>query len=89
MASRGGTFDQGEPYEVVIDGSSGVAIDFSGSFLENPIKGKAVAVSPGRDFIIFGLGMSLLNLHENGWAESGSTDFETILDSIDFKEEVK
>jgi hypothetical protein len=89
METRGGDFDQGQPYEIVVDGKNGLAIDFSGHFLDNPIAGKAIAVSPGRDFIIFGLGMSLLNLHQNGWAESGSTNFETILHSIHFKDEVK
>jgi hypothetical protein len=33
--------------------------------------------------------MSLLNERENGWAESGSMIFETILESIHFKDEVK
>lgn len=89
MASRGGSFDQGEPYEIVIDGRDGIAIDFSGSFLDNPVTGKAVAVSPGEDFIVFGLGMSLLNRRKNGWTDSGSPTFETILDSINFKDEVK
>jgi hypothetical protein len=89
MASRGGSLDQGEPYEIVIDGKTGFAVDFSGSFLDHPVTGKAVAVSPGEDFIVFGLGMSLLNERENGWDESGSMIFENILDSIDFKEEVK
>ena len=69
MASRGGSFNQGEPYEIVIDGRNGMAIDFSGSFLDNPVTGKAVAVSPGEDFIVFGLGMSLLNQRKNGWAD--------------------
>ena len=89
MASRGGSFEQGEPYEIAIDGTNGLAVDFSGSFLDNPIAGKAVAVSPGEDFIVFGLGMSLLNERENGWTESGSLIFETILDSIVFKELVR
>ena len=89
MASRGGTFEQGDPYEIVIDGKSGLAIDISGNFLDHPITGKAVAVSPGEDFIVFGLGMSLQNERENGWTESGSLIFDTILDSIVFKEEVK
>jgi hypothetical protein len=89
MASRGGSFERGEPYEILIDGRSGLAVDFSGSFLDNPVTGKAVAVSPKEDFIVFGLGMSLLNEHENGWNESGSMTFEAILGSIDFKDEVK
>jgi hypothetical protein len=89
MASRGGSFEQGEPYEIVVDGQNGLAIDFSGNFLDNPVAGKAIAVSPGKDFIVFGLGMSLLNDRENGWTESGSMIFETVLESIHFKDEVK
>lgn len=89
MASRGGSLHQSDPYEVVIDGKSGIAVDFTGSFLNQPITGKAVAVSPGEDFIIFGLGMSLQNASPEGWAKSGSLVFETILASIQFKEDVK
>ena len=89
MASRGGSFEQGESYEILIDGRSGIAVDFSGSFLDIPVTGKAVAVSPEDDFIIFGLGMSLQDEHENGWTESGSLIFESILDSIDLKERVR
>jgi len=63
--------------QVVIDGRSGIAVDFTG---------KAVAVSPGEDFIVFDLGMSLQNASPEGWAESGSLIFETLLASIQFKE---
>ena len=89
MASRGGSLHQSDPYEVVIDGRNGIAVDFTGTFLDQPITGKAVAVSPGEDFIVFGLGMSLRNASPEGWAESGSLIFETILASIEFKEEVR
>jgi len=89
MASRGGSFDGSDPYEVTIDGMSGIAIDLTGNFLNDPMAGKAVAISPGEDFIIFGLGMSNLGTHKNGWAESGSVIFEALIASIKFKEEVK
>ena len=89
MASRGGSFNRSDPYEVTIDGMSGIAIDLTGNFLNAPMAGKAVAISPGKDFIIFGLGMSNLNTHKNGWTESGSVIFEAIIASIKFKEEVK
>ncbi len=89
MASRGGSLHQSDPYGVVIDGRSGIAVDFTGSFLDQPITGKAIAVSPGEGFIVFGMGMSLQNASMGGWAESGSLIFETILASIDFKEQVK
>jgi hypothetical protein len=89
MASRGGSFKQSDPYEISIDGMSGIAIDLTGNFLNDPMAGKAVAISPGKDFIIFGLGMSNLGTHKNGWDESGSVIFETIIESIKFKDEVK
>jgi len=89
MASRGGSFNRSDPYEVTIDGISGIAIDLTGNFLEAPMAGKAVAISPGKDFIIFGLGMSNQGTHKNGWMESGSPIFEAIIASIKFKEEVK
>jgi hypothetical protein len=89
MASRGGSFHRSDPYEVTIDGMSGVAIDLTGNFLNDPMAGKAVAISPGKDFIVFGLGMSNLGTHKNGWAESGSVIFEAMIASIKFKEEVK
>jgi hypothetical protein len=89
MAARGGSFQQSEPYEINIDGMKGIAIDLTGNFLNDPMAGKAVAISPGKDFIIFGLGMSNQGLHKNGWAESGSPIFEAIIASIKFKEEVQ
>jgi hypothetical protein len=89
MASRGGSFNQSDPYEIRVDGMNGIAIDLTGTFLNDPMAGKAVAISPGKDFIIFGLGMSNQGTHKNGWIESGSPIFEAIIASIKFKEEVK
>lgn len=89
VASRGGSFHQSNPYEISVDGMSGIAIDLTGNFLDDPMAGKAVAISPGKDFIIFGVGMSNLGTHKNGWAESGSVIFEALIASIKFKEEVK
>lgn len=89
MASRGGSFNQGDPYAINIDGMNGIAMDLTGNFLNDPMAGKAVAISPGKDFIIFGLGMSNLGTHKNGWRESGSVIFEAIIASIKFKDDVK
>lgn len=89
IAARGASFDQGDPYEIFIDGMSGIAIDLNGNFSDAPMAGMAIAVSPGKDFIIFGMGLSNLQAGENGWTESGSTIFEAILGSIKFRDEVK
>jgi hypothetical protein len=89
MASRGGTFIQSVPYEIEIDGMSGTAVNISGFFLNAPIAGKAFVISPGENFIVFGLGMSNLAANKNEWAETGSDTFEALLTSIKFKEDVK
>jgi hypothetical protein len=89
MESRGGAFEQGDPYEIVIDGMSGVAIDITGSFLDRPIAGRGIIISPRENFIVFGLGMSNLAANKNEWAESGSVIFEAIIASIHFKSDVK
>jgi len=89
VAARGGSFQQSDPYEISVDGMSGIGIDLTGNFLNDPMAGKAVAISPGKDFIIFGLGMSNLGTHKNGWVESGSAIFEALIASIKFNEEVK
>lgn len=89
IASRGGSFQQSDPYEISVDGTSGIAMDLTGNFLNAPMAGKAVAISPGKDFIIFGLGMSNLNTNKDGWVKSGSPIFEAIINSIKFKDEVK
>jgi len=89
MASRGGSFNQSDSYEILVDGISGLGMDLTGTFLGDPIAGKAVIVSPGKDFIVFGFAMSNISVHKNGWTDSGRLIFEQIIDSIKFKEEVK
>ena len=89
IASRGGTFIQSDTYEITIDGMQGTAVDISGDFKNSPIAGKAFVISPAENFIIFGLGMSNLNLNANEWVETGSDIFETLLASIKFKDDIK
>jgi hypothetical protein len=89
VSGRGATFAQSDPYEIFIDGMSGTAIDLNGSFSEAPMSGMAVAVSPGKDFIIFGIGLSSQQRLESGGRESRSVVFDEILDSIMFLEGVK
>lgn len=89
IASRGGTFIQSVPYEIMIDGMNGTAVNITGIFLDDPIAGKAFVISPRKNFIVFGLGMSNLTANKNEWAETGSNVFETLLASIEFKAEVR
>ena len=89
IASRGGTIIQSVPYEIEIDSMKGTAVNISGVFLDAPISGKAFVISPRKNFIVFGLGMSNLTANKNEWSEKGSDVFETLLASIKFKDEVK
>jgi len=89
IAARGGTLIPSTPYEIVIDGINGIAVDLTGFFLDNPVAGKAIIISPGKDFVVFGLGMSNLSAHENSWAEKGSVIFEMLVESVKFNEDVK
>jgi len=89
IAGRGGVLIPSDPYDIIIDGIDGIAVDLSGIFLGAPIAGKAIIISPGKDFVFFGLGMSNQSSHENSWGESGSLIFETLIDTVKFKEEVK
>ena len=86
IASRGGAFIQSVPYEIEIDSMKGTAVNISGLFLDAPIAGKAFVVSPGKNFVVFGLGMSNLSANKNEWSDVGSDNFETLLASIKFKE---
>jgi hypothetical protein len=89
IAARGGTLNPGTPYQIMIDGISGLAVDLSGDFLNDPVAGKAIIISPGKDFIVFGLALYNLSTHENGWAEMGSVAFEMLIESIKFQDKVK
>jgi len=89
IGSRGGSFIQSAPYEIIIDGMSGLAVDLTGNFLNDPVAGKAIIISPGKNFVIFGLGISNLATDENDWIESGSVIFDVLIESIEFNAEVK
>jgi len=87
MESRGGgTFELGAPYEISMDGILGLAIDLTGTFLDAPIAGKAIALSPGKDFIFFGLGLASLQNNKFMWERSGHPVFDALLESVRFKD---
>ena len=87
IASRGGTFIKSTPYEIEIDGVNGTAVNISGIFSDAPIAGKAFVISPRENFVVFGMGMSNLSTNKNEWVETGSDVFETLLASVQFKED--
>lgn len=86
LASKGGTFNQSEPSAVMVDGREGISVDLTGILFEAPIEGRAIAVSPAKDFIVFGLGISNLSEEEENWRKSGSVIFQELLDSLTFTE---
>lgn len=86
LESRGGNFEPSEPTSITVDGAEGISVDLTGILFEAPIEGRAIAVSPARDFVIFGLGISNLASDEENWQKSGSLIFQELLDSIEFTE---
>jgi hypothetical protein len=86
LASRGGTFNQSTPSDITVNGAEGISVDLTGTLFEAPIAGRAIAISPSEDFVIFGLGVSNLSSDEENWQKSGSVIFQELLDTLTFAE---
>lgn len=84
LASRGGKFDQNSVAPVTIGGVEGIAVDVTGILFDAPIEGRAVAVSPAKDSVFFGLGVVNLSADEELWENAGAGIFEELTDSIEF-----
>lgn len=86
LAARGGEFDQNDIVPVAIGGAEGIAVGVTGFLFDAPIKGRAVAVSPAKDSIFFGLGVVNLSTDKNLWENVGADIFEDLTGSIEFVE---
>lgn len=75
------SFDLGEYYEYTIDGLVGTASDLTGTILDEPTDGLAVAVIINQDHFFFAIAISKNN---QKWLEEGLPNFEAMLASIRF-----
>ena len=66
--------------------AEGIVINLTGTLFDSPIEGQVFAVSPKKDFVVFGIGVSNLTSNDQLWKESGSVIFQGILDSLNFTE---
>ncbi len=86
LAAQGGRLDQGASATITVDGKQGVAIDLSGNLFAQTLKGRAIAVSPSEDFVIFGLGLFKSTANGETWETYGGAIFEDLLKSMQFNE---
>ena len=86
LENRGWQFTRGDTTEIQVDQASGLAIQVTANAGGDSFEGSAIAVSPGADFILFGLGLGRIDSSGNSWQSGGEKIFEDLLASIKFIE---
>ncbi|MFN8399870.1 MAG: hypothetical protein U0X74_07640 [Anaerolineales bacterium] len=79
-----GELTQSEVTAITVAGADGISVDLTGTLFERPIQGRAIAVVPGKDSVLFGMGVSNLVNDEKLWQSTGSLIFQGLLDSLEF-----
>ena len=80
----GGKFTKGEATSITVAGAEGLSVELSGTLFERPIEGRAIAVRPDKNSVLFGMGVSNLVSDETLWQSTGSLIFQGLLDSLEF-----
>ncbi|MBW8012573.1 MAG: hypothetical protein FVQ83_15265 [Chloroflexi bacterium] len=73
-----GDFETGEPYEYIIDGFNGIAVDVSGILFGNETNGRFVIVNPGGNRFFHAAGVA----NVDRWEMEGSEIFDLIMGSV-------
>lgn len=85
LENKGGRFEKSSAEDIVVDGFIGVAIDIKGQIGERrPIVGRAIAVSPNADLVLFGLATTDITNGEGQWEAEHQGVFEKFVESIKF-----
>lgn len=84
LSGSGGEFEQGESSPINIGGAEGISVALTGILFDAPIEGTAVAVNPRLNSVFFGLGVSNLAEDKDLWKTTGSTFFQSLIDSVEF-----
>jgi len=82
--SAEGEFIQGDPFEILVDGVSGRAVDLTGSLYGAPIAGLALAVSPSPGYAFFGMAVAKISSDPDLWDEYGAGLFADVLQTVNF-----
>ena len=86
IAERGAKFTRSESTPITIGGVRGVSVEVTGILSDRPIEGRAVAVVPVQDSVLFAIGVSNLESGPDAWQTTGSVYFEAMLDTVEFIE---
>ena len=86
IGERGAKFTRSEAVPITLGGMRGVSVELEGIWSDRPVEGRAVAVEPAGDSVLFAIGVSNLESGADVWQTSGSVYFEAMLDSLEFVE---
>ena len=86
ITERGAKFTRSESTPITIGGVHGVSVEVTGILSDRPIEGRAVAVVPEQDSVLFAIGVSNLESGPDAWQTTGSVYFEAMLDTVEFIE---
>ena len=86
ITERGAKFTRSESTPITIGGVRGVSVEVTGILSDRPIEGRAVAVVPVQDSVLFAIGVSNLESGPDAWQTTGSVYFEAMLDTVEFIE---
>ena len=86
ITERGAKFTRSESTPLTIGGVRGVSVEVTGILSDRPIEGRAVAVVPVQDSVLFAIGVSNLESGPDAWQTTGSVYFEAMLDTVEFIE---
>jgi len=84
LEKRGWQLTRGDSEDVQIDGSSGLTVNLTALYNNITFAGQAVAVSPRKDFVLFGLGLSKTDTDPNSWKDKNQDIFADMLATIKF-----
>jgi hypothetical protein len=84
LERRGWEFTKNELSEIEVDTATGMAVDLTATFQGLNFQGRAVAVSPHTDTVLFGLGLSQISVNPDQWEVSGQVTFATLLENTRF-----
>ncbi|HXD10740.1 MAG TPA: hypothetical protein VN653_11805 [Anaerolineales bacterium] len=84
LEKRGWKFTKGESMDVQIGTITGLALNLTGNAGDITFEGEAVAASPRTGYVLFGLGISKVNLDKDSWKNKGQAIFDSLVKTIQF-----
>ena len=74
----------GDSHPITVDDIEGIAVDLTGTVLDEPIDGQSILVRRSDQQYIYGMAFAIIQDDENRWLEDGHTKFSALLETIRF-----